>query len=645
MAHLYDILRNLITLPKKGNDRLSVVLFRTRQSPLTRYVIGIIAALAAFALKLLLSPYLKLEDNPFLFSIGAVMVSAVFGGFGSGLITTGLTCLFLSYIYLFPVYNSQIVTTAHVLRVSLYIIEALGICWIAEMMRSALLQSEFKTEQLEQSEQRLRLMITGVKDYATYMLSPEGYVKTWNEGAQRIKGYTDEEIIGKHYSIFFTVEDIKNRMPWKALQRAVTQGRAQDEGWRLRKNGEMFWARVTIVPVYDEKGKLIGFTKLTRDLSKYRESNEALRKSEAKFRKLFDSNIIGIFIGNMGGVIQDANDAYLRLIGYSKEDLLSKLISWDDITPKEYTERDQQAIKEVEKNGVCTIYEKEYIRKDGKKVPVIVGYASLDDNDDRCIGFVLDISERKMLEQRKDEFISIASHELKTPLTSIKAFTQILLLHVQRNNDDKSVQYLTKMETQINRLTNLVSDLLDVSRIQSGKLELHEEAFVFDEILEDVIESLQLTTQTHKIICEGKTGQRVFADKNRIEQVLTNLITNAVKYSPGQDAIYVKVSHDTKNITVCVQDTGIGIPQDKQDKLFQRFSRVESNHGERFQGLGLGLYISAQIIQRHNGRIWVESPTHHEKTAEGEKHYGSTFCFSLPISLENRLLATIKKVI
>jgi signal transduction histidine kinase len=236
------------------------------------------------------------------------------------------------------------------------------------------------------------------------------------------------------------------------------------------------------------------------------------------------------------------------------------------------------------------------------------------------VWFFLDITEREKLLEQKDDFIGIATHELKTPVTSIKAYTQILKSRFEKEGDQKSADLLTKMDAQLDKLITLISDLLDVTKIEGGKLNFNLDSFDFNELTKELVEELQRTTTKHTIIIEGKIKKKVYADRERTGQVLTNFITNAIKYSPHSKKIVVHLGEDKDNVSLCVQDFGVGIPKDKQEKVFERFYRVSGPREDTFPGLGLGLFISSEIIKRQGGRIWVEST----------KGTGSTFCFSLP---------------
>jgi signal transduction histidine kinase len=238
----------------------------------------------------------------------------------------------------------------------------------------------------------------------------------------------------------------------------------------------------------------------------------------------------------------------------------------------------------------------------------------------KWVGTFTDIEEQKQAERKKDEFMSIASHELKTPLTSIKAYFQLLERSVKDLKSPDLVKYVSKTSDQIDRLNGLVSDLLDVSKIESGKLLFDKKEFEFEPLLDSVIDSMQ-QMHDHRIVKKGNAKVKVYGDAARIEQVLINYISNAVKYSPGEKEVIVETAMaPDQQLEVKVRDFGIGIPEGKLDNMFQKFYRVEES-AARFQGLGIGLYICAQIIKSHNGKYGVTS-------TRGE---GSEFYFTIPL--------------
>lgn len=232
-----------------------------------------------------------------------------------------------------------------------------------------------------------------------------------------------------------------------------------------------------------------------------------------------------------------------------------------------------------------------------------------------------DITHRKEIENQKDDFIGIVSHELKTPLTSIKVFSQLLEKHLEQTEDKKGLFFLSKMTSQMKVLTQLMSSFVNVYEVQNGKLSLHKKKFVIDELVSSIVADFQYTTQTHAVERKGNSNSPVYADKERIAQVIINLLSNAIKYSPTSDRIIVTIAQEAKKIIISVRDFGMGIPKGEQEKVFGRFFRVKGKKERNIQGLGLGLYISYEIITQHKGEIWLES-------TEGK---GSTFYFSLPL--------------
>lgn len=232
-----------------------------------------------------------------------------------------------------------------------------------------------------------------------------------------------------------------------------------------------------------------------------------------------------------------------------------------------------------------------------------------------------DITERKVLEKRKDEFISVVSHELKTPITSLKAYIQIIKKHLEELNVEELRHYLSRIEDQLNKTTKIIRDLSVVSKIQSGGLEFADEKFSIDSLLTEIVEDMQNSSIRHKIIKRGKIENKIIGDKYRIGQVVINLISNAIKYSPNANKVFIKIAKKNKEIMVSVQDFGVGIPKENFGKIFQRFYRGEDIDKNIFPGLGLGLYIAAEIIKRYKGYIGV-------KSIPGK---GSTFYFTLPL--------------
>jgi PAS domain S-box-containing protein len=326
---------------------------------------------------------------------------------------------------------------------------------------------------------------------------------------------------------------------------------------------------------------------------------------------------------NLDGIITSWNRAAEQLFGYTAQEAIGKSISM--IIPPELQQEEVDIIGKLRQGIPIEHYETVRRRKDGRYINVSLSISPVRDSAGKIVGaakIARDITERKELEQRKDEFISMASHELKTPVTSLKGFTQLLKRRFKRQGDEESFRFLDRMENQLDRLTKLISELLDISKMQSGQLEYRMEAFDLDALVQEIVENVQGTTQTHHLILQKSPQVSVFADRDRIGQVLINLLNNAIKFSPDADQVLIQISTDETNVLVSVQDFGIGIDEAYHEKIFDRFYQVNEPIEKTYPGLGIGLYISCEIIKRHQGRLWVQS----------QKGQGSTFTFCLPLS-------------
>ncbi|MXV52999.1 PAS domain-containing protein [Pedobacter sp. HMF7647] len=356
------------------------------------------------------------------------------------------------------------------------------------------------------------------------------------------------------------------------------------------------------------------------DNTSHNQTAEHSPASDLQFNLLTDSMPQQVWTASPDGKLTYINSQARAFFGKTSQELLG--IAWLDVIHPDDKQQCVETWTYALETG--TLYEVEFRLANnqgvykwhlGRALPVKEKGEIV-----KWIGTNTDIDERKRNEQSKDEFISIASHELKTPLTTAKAYIQ-LYERMQTGIADKPASFIQKAGQSILKLEKLVNDLLDVSKINAGKLMYNVEAFWFDEMLDDVIESVQNTAPQHRIIIEQTAHIEYKGDKLRIEQVVNNLLNNAIKYSPGKDRVIVRCEVHQENIVVSVQDLGIGIAPEHLGNLFNRFYRLD-NTVTRFEGLGLGLYIASEIVKRHNGSFWIES----------EPGVGSTFYFLLPVN-------------
>jgi PAS domain S-box-containing protein len=475
---------------------------------------------------------------------------------------------------------------------------------------------------LRENEENFRNLADSMPQLV-WITRPDGYHEYYNQRWYEYTKTTYDDTKGKGWSSVLHPDDYDKAL--ELWNHSLKTGEPYQIEYRIRNgsSGEFKWFLGRAVPVKDEYGTIKKWFGTCTEIHEQKEIEDALRRSEAQFKALVDTDIIGVMRSKVSGEILEANDSFLNMLGYTRTELDDSKMDWHALTPMEYSEQSKKAVADLFETGFAKPFEKEYIRKDGTRVPVIVGSSLLDRDSGEAITFILDITERKKLEQRKDEFIGIASHELKTPLTSIKGYTQILERIIYQMGDEKLQKYLHRTNMYIDRLDSLIADLLDVSKIQAGKLQMDFSEFVFDELIRDSVDEMLHTNRKHEIIITGSSDSVIEGDRHRLEQVFTNLLSNAIKYSPNSDKIIIHVEKQGPIIHVAVQDFGVGIPASKISRLFDRFYRVEET-SKRFSGLGIGLYISNEIIQRHGGKMWVES----------DLNRGSTFHFTLPVSLE-----------
>lgn len=349
---------------------------------------------------------------------------------------------------------------------------------------------------LQTNEERYRLTVEGIKDYAIFMLDLDGKVSSWNTGAQRLLGYSSEEVMGKYFSFLFTKKDISAKRPEKEVQTAIRKGSVEDENWAVRKDGSLFWASGVTTAIHDEEGKLIELVKIIRDMS-----------------------------------------------------------------------------------------------------------------------------QAKQMEKEKDQFVSLVSHELKNPITSLSVFTQLLEERLKKNKDEEGQRFVSKLDAQTKKISSLISNLLEQSKVRAQGFSFKDKVFDVDELVAEVVEDMQRSKSTHKIVVEGKVSVKMSADRARIGQVLENLISNAIKYSLEADRVIVKVAVEESEVVLSVQDFGIGIPKQNINKIFVPFFRATDAQREVFPSIGLGLYITAVIVKHYKGDIKVES----------REKKGTTFFIRLPI--------------
>ena len=489
------------------------------------------------------------------------------------------------------------------------------------------------------SDERFRLLIESVQDYAIFMLDPDGCVATWNSGAQRIHGFSAREIMGQNFSQFYTDEDRKAGKPRWELDCAKVQGRLEQEAWRLRKGGERFWAFCVITAMRDAKGKLIGFANVMRDLSEYKATEARLRASEEQFRMLVDGvDEYAIYLLDPTGNIVTWNSGAQNLKGYSASEVIGKNFALFYTSEDVATEKPQRNLDQARQDGHIRS-EGVRVRKDGSTFQAEVVLTALKDADGNLRGFskvTRDITDQirireaeaaKMAAEKsnkaKDDFLAALSHELRTPLTPALAAASYLVDNAGKLPSEFTVE-LDVIRRNVQLEARLIDDLLDLTRVARGKISLHFEHTDAHTCLKEALAIARenvVEKKLHVSTILDAERHHIRADGVRIEQVFWNLINNAVKFTPAEGKIDIRTSNDANGrFEFEISDTGVGIDAAQQDALFKPFEQGEPSSARQFGGLGLGLAISKHLIDLHGGTISVES--------RGRNH-GATFRVTL----------------
>lgn len=353
---------------------------------------------------------------------------------------------------------------------------------------------------------KYKLLVASVQDYAIFWMNAEGYIQTWNKGAEKLKGYRPSDIIGKHFSKFYEPVDLENRKPWKELEVASRLGRVEDEGWRLRKDGTRFWASVVITALYDEQDKLVGFAKVTRDLTERKQHEDKLRQANALLR---------------------AQQAELRLLNNSK-----------------------------------------------------------------------------------DEFISLASHQLRTPATAIKQLLGLFTEGFQTDVREDHLEIIKRAYESNERQIAIVNSLLKVAQVDAGKIKLRIEECNIKQLLENVIDDFRDTFRSRQqaiALFVVDPSLVVHADAQHLRMAIENLVSNASKYTYTHGSITITASQVKEWIRISVADNGVGIASRDIENLFEKFRRIPNDLSDEVGGSGLGLYWANKVVELHGGRIDVGS--------------------------------------
>jgi len=474
------------------------------------------------------------------------------------------------------------------------------------------------------------LLVESVRDYAIFALDMDGRVVSWNIGAERAKGYRAQEIIGKHISVFYPPEAIAAGRPAKLLAEAVRHGRVEDEGWRVRKDGSLFWADVVITALRDDKGRHIGYVKVTRDLTQRVQAEQALRASEERLRLLIQSvKDYGIFMLDTRGYVRSWNEGAQRIAGYSADDIIGQHLS------RFYPAEDVAAGKpprELEIAASEGRFEEEAwrVRKDGTLFWANVILTTLRSQKGELLGYVKvtrDLTERRAAQERaiadarrlaeaeassraKSEFLAAMSHELRTPLNAIGGYTELLEVGVAGDVSPQQREYLVRIRAAQQHLLSLINDLLNYSRIEAGQVTYDIAPVALNPLLTRVCELVEVQANNKGLtlsISECKEDVVAQADRVKVEQIVLNLVSNAIKFTPRRGAVSLSCGRAGNNVFIEVADTGPGIAQEKHNAVFEPFVQLGRSLTQVQEGAGLGLAISRDLARAMHGDVTLAS--------------------------------------
>jgi len=487
---------------------------------------------------------------------------------------------------------------------------------------------------LRASEARLRLLVGSVRDYAIYMLDPEGHVRSWNAGARQIKGYTESEILGQHFSRFYTPEDVAAGRPDAALRAAIAGGRFEEENWRVRKDGSRFWADVVITAVRDDRGALVGFAKVTRDLTERKRAEQALRASEERFGILAVTANDAILSADSHGNITYFNPGAERIFGYTTEEVSGRPLT--TLMPERFADAHRAGLARYlatrEARVIGRTVELAGRRKDGTEFPLELSLAAWNQGAEVAFTAIIrDITSRKEGEERLrsyatqleaankeiEAFSYSVSHDLRAPLRSLDGFSQALLEDYHDRLDDTGRDFLQRVRAASQRMGTLIDDLLSLSRVTRGDLQV--EKVDLSALATALAAELQRSDPQRDVRFAIAPDLVARGDPGLMRLVLQNLLGNAWKFTGKRSPAHVEVgsmAHDGRR-AFFVQDDGAGFDMAYAAKLFGAFQRLHAS--DEFPGSGIGLATVQRIIHRHGGQVW----------AEGTPGRGATFYFTL----------------
>jgi PAS domain S-box-containing protein len=571
-------------------------------------------------------------DVPFLMLTFPIMMSAWWGGFGPGILATIITAVAANY-FQYPYRSFEIYNAATAIQLVIHIALGIAMSWLIAVRNQAQVRTEYQRKWLG-------VMLSSIGD-AVIATDTQGVIMYVNPIAQNLMGYAATEIMGHKIESVFKILDSKTHRPITSpVAKVLEKGeRVVMGGYSLLVNrrGTEIPIDDAAAPIVDDEGELKGAVMVFRDITERRKSEREL--AHLAWQLDYQVQKLNNVVSSVPGVVWEATKSNTgtgemqmsfvsnyaeQMLGFAAGEWKNDPSYWLKVVHPEDQEKVSHEFGEIMTTGRSGVVEFRAVKKNGEPIWVQSQVIAIVDRKGKVIGMrgvTTDISERKELEKRKDQFIGMASHELKTPVTTIKVFSQMMEKSLSKSGQKDMAKYAHRMNEQIDKLTSLIGDMLDISKIEAGKLPFEYQLFSLDEMVQETVENMLSVTGRNPIIVGEKCDCSVYGDRERVGQVIINLLTNAIKYSPAGSKIIVNASAKQNLAVVSVQDFGIGISKEYQSKVFDRFFQADDPVEKTFPGLGIGLYITSEIVKRHGGKIWVKS----------ERGQGSTFYFTLPL--------------
>lgn len=488
------------------------------------------------------------------------------------------------------------------------------------------MSSEFRSanESIKESEKKFRLLVEQSPVAMIVLRGPHLLIDTANPPMLALLGKTTD-VLGK--SLVSVMPELAGQQPYQQLLQVLKNGKivnGYDTAVQIEQNGvkETGYYNFTYAPLRED-GLVTGVITMAVNVTEQVQARKQIEQAEESLRIAIDAAKLGSW--NIDPVTRELkyNATLAKIFGYEGAEMMTYDQAINQVTA-DYRQKIVEEIDKAIREGSDYNFTYRQKRFNDHKIIWLRSFgkvnADKDGNPIAFAGFVMDITEQKRNEQLKNDFIGMVSHELKTPLTSMKGYIQMLQLKASREEDGYKAGILEKADKQVNKMTTMINGFLNISRLESGQMHINKQSFDLKDLVREMEEEIIATNVSHKIVFAPVETTWIIGDRDKLGQVVNNLITNAIKYSPLGSTIHIAcVTTIGSHAQVSIKDEGMGINPEDIDKLFDRYYRVESTNN--ISGFGIGLYLSAEIIRRHNGKIWVES----------EKGKGSTFFFSLPL--------------